>query len=54
MRRALVVSTLSMLLFAGSVLGASSAPTACEIDGYVIGGGGGRSEAPGGTLSVRE
>jgi hypothetical protein len=39
-----------MLLLAGSVLSASSAPTACEIDGYVIGGGGGRSEADGYTL----
>jgi hypothetical protein len=50
MRRALAVSTLAVLLLSSTTLSASTAPSALEVQRYVIGGGGGCTEAGSYTL----
>jgi hypothetical protein len=47
MRRALMISIMAVLLLSNTILAASTAPSALEVQRYVIGGGGGHSEAGG-------
>jgi hypothetical protein len=44
-RKVLALSVLAVLLLTTTALSASTAPSAIEVQRYVIGGGGGRSEA---------